>query len=107
MTPTPPDPGWMPWLDKIGWPLAIMLGGAVVVFWIVRALWAWGRPWLDRWIDAKVKAMEAEAARHAAIAEAMKKLVDKTIEMQEATAASVSDVPKHFPNICRWKQPPP
>lgn len=100
---TPPDPGWMPWLDKIGWPLSLMIGGAVAVFWVVRALWSWGRPHLDRWIEAKVEAKDAEAARHASISEAMTKLVDKTIEIQESNSDWIKALTTSVPTVCRWK----
>lgn len=99
----PPDAGWMSWLDKIGWPLAIMIGGAAVVFLIVRAIWAWARPHLDRWIEVQVKAKDAEAARHAAISDAMTKLVDKTLEIQESTKQTVDQLKEKVPEVCKWK----
>lgn len=94
----------MPWLDKIGWPLAIMIGGAAAFFWIIRGVWAWGKPHVDRWIDANVKAKEAESARHQAMSESMTKLVDKTIEIQEATAAVANEVKEKVNEIYRRDQ---
>lgn len=60
-------------------------------------------PHVDQWIAAKVKAKEAEAERHKSTAEALTKIVDKTIEIQEHTRDVAEKIQEKVPEVCKWK----
>lgn len=100
----PPDAGWITWLNQVGLPITILLLIAVSVFWIVRGLWAWGHPWLDKWIEAGVKAKEAEADRHRSVAESLKTLVEKTIEIHQSQSKDIAEIKNGIPNVCKYKK---
>lgn len=92
---------WMDWADRFGWPGII---GLLVIITISR-LWKWGQPWLDKWIMAKIEERQAQAQRHKDMAESLKKLTDRTIEIQQSTENSVNQIKQELPQSCKWKPP--
>lgn len=90
-----PDASWMPWLDRFGFPVALLVLLAVMTYFALRAIFKWAVPHVDKMIEAHVKRQES-------VAESMKKLVDKTIEMQENNANSIGEIVKEIPKLCKW-----
>lgn len=96
--PAPPDSDWLLWLDKLGWPLAILIIFVVGVFFGLRRITNWALPHIDRMIEAHVKRQES-------VAQSMKDLADKTIEIQQANAASIKTMTSAVQNACKWTPP--
>lgn len=83
---------WVSIIERLGLPVAFSLF-VLFVFWrIVK----WGLPRIDKMIDAHVE-------RQRSMSESTAKLVEKTIEIQQATSQSVNDIKKDVPTTCKWK----
>jgi uncharacterized protein involved in cysteine biosynthesis len=92
----PPDPEWLTWLDRLGWPLFFLIALIVCAFFSLRRLWSWFQPHLDKIIESHVK-------RNESIANSMKELAEKTIKIQEANSETLTSLNKKLPDACKWK----
>jgi len=93
-------------IKDFGWPGAILIAGLLGAWKIVKMLIRWGKPWLEKmatsWIERNKQAADAHT-----------RLVDKTIEIQEAgieiqkaNKEAIEQLPKLIERLLRAKPPP-
>ena len=93
----PPNESWMNWLEKLGLPLFLLLLLVVAIGYGVRGAWRWAEPHMDAWLVARID-------REKAMADSIRVMTDKIVEITTATANSVLEMKAKVPGICKFKK---